>query len=401
MPGDRRRGQRRPGRHIGRRTAGASRPHPRAPQRTGADPRPDQRVGHHDGSGRLHHELEPRRRTAVRLCRGRGRRPPHPVPLRQPRRRRRRFPGHVPRTRRPRNGGAPAPQVGRHLLGQPATVARARRRRQSHGHHRLSHRHHRARRGAGNAAPACAHLRAQRRGHPDHRCRGAHRFGQSRLLAHPRLRAGRGDRPDAAPAALRPARAVLLRRDLAAHRGRGALAGRNPGPAQGRRDLPDLDLDQRRQECRRQDHALLLDLLRHHREEARRGAHPLPRLLRRADRTAEPRLVLQARRPGAGRGAPQPPARRAAVHRPEPLQADQRHARPRRRRPAATADRLPPARIAAHRGRGGAAGRRRIRQPRAQGGRGHPHQRLSAGRLRHRNPAAPGRHRDVSRQEGR
>ena len=85
----------------------------------------------------------------------------------------------------------------------------------------------------------------------------------------------------------------------------------------------------------------------HHRAPARGGGDLPPRLLRPADRPAQPR-------PAGGRAAPlrQPlrprgPRGRAAAGRPRQLQARQRLLRPRRRRPAAAADRRP---AAGHRG---------------------------------------------------
>ena len=88
----------------------------------------------------------------------------------------------------------------------------------------------------------------------------------------------------------------------------------------------------------------------HHRAPARGGGDLAARLLRPADRAAQP---------GPARGGAAPlreplralgPRGRAAARRPRQLQARQRLLRPRRRRPPAAPDRRPPAR---DRGRGG------------------------------------------------
>ena len=76
---------------------------------------------------------------------------------------------------------------------------------------------------------------------------------------------------------------------------------------------------------------------RHHRPQARRGSDLLPGLPRHPDRPAEPHPVQGP--PGPGRDPGQAQGDRAGgdVHRPRPLQAGQRHARPRQGRRAAAA----------------------------------------------------------------
>ena len=73
----------------------------------------------------------------------------------------------------------------------------------------------------------------------------------------------------------------------------------------------------------------------HHRPQARRAPHPLPRALRRADQGAEPDAVPAHAAAGDRARAAQRPRHRAAVSRHGSLQGDQRHVRPRRRRPHA------------------------------------------------------------------
>ena len=67
---------------------------------------------------------------------------------------------------------------------------------------------------------------------------------------------------------------------------------------------------------------------RRHRAQAGRGAHRVPRHARRAHRAAQPHAARRPRRPGDPRRGAQPLAARAAVHRPRPLQAGERLARP-------------------------------------------------------------------------
>ena len=85
----------------------------------------------------------------------------------------------------------------------------------------------------------------------------------------------------------------------------------------------------------------------HHRPRARRAGAAAARVLRRADRAAEPLAARVARAGGGDARAPARPRGRAAARRPRQLQARQRLARPRRRRPAAA-----PGRRAAARRRG-------------------------------------------------
>ena len=83
---------------------------------------------------------------------------------------------------------------------------------------------------------------------------------------------------------------------------------------------------------------------RHHRPQARRAPHPLPRPLRRADQDPEPHAVPAPAAAGHRARAARRHRRRAAVPRHGPLQGGQRHLRPCRRRPRARgADRAPDA----------------------------------------------------------
>jgi PAS domain-containing protein len=68
-----------------------------------------------------------------------------------------------------------------------------------------------------------------------------------------------------------------------------------------------------------------------------RGEHTPAGLLRRPHRAAEPAPAGRPHRAGAGRSAAQRAGRRAALHRPRQLQADQRRARPPGGRPPARA----------------------------------------------------------------
>ena len=69
-----------------------------------------------------------------------------------------------------------------------------------------------------------------------------------------------------------------------------------------------------------------------------------PGAARPADQAAQPAAADGPRAPGARAPAPQPRADRAAVHRPRPVQGDQRQPRPRGRRPPADLGRRAPRR---------------------------------------------------------
>ena len=251
------------------------------------------------------------------------------------------------------------PDRGRRLgqVGVGARHDRARRRRAPVAHRGRDGRHHRAqaRRGPRPALP-------RRRRHDP--ARPAHRPDR-RAAQPPRPRAAglRGRRAD---------RQGLVRR--------GRPRGRPPGPprqlrARARGDGEPFTYHQGDVVTRsgeRRTIAWRNTLLRdpsgrgrrhprlgrgHHRAPARGGGDLPPRLLRPADRAAQPH-------PARGRAAPlrQPlralgPRGRAAARRPRQLQARQRLLRPRRRRPAAAPDRRPPARDRGRRGcsRGSAA----------------------------------------------
>ena len=137
----------------------------------------------------------------------------------------------------------------------------------------------------------------------------------------------------------------------------------------------------------------------HHRARAGRAGAAPARLLRPADRAAQPLAVrvASARRSHARAAAP---ARgRAAARRPRQLQARQRLARPRRRRPAAAPHRRAAAR---HRGRARPARPPRRRRVRAPVGRP-PARRAGAARERPTSSCAalravPGRRRRVPRR---
>ena len=73
----------------------------------------------------------------------------------------------------------------------------------------------------------------------------------------------------------------------------------------------------------------------HHRAQARRAAHPLPRALRHADQDPEPAAVPALPAAGDRAHAPRRARTRADLPRPRPLQGGQRHLRPRRGRPRA------------------------------------------------------------------
>ena len=83
----------------------------------------------------------------------------------------------------------------------------------------------------------------------------------------------------------------------------------------------------------------------HHRAQAGRGTHPASRPLRRADRPSEPGVAGRplAASGVAGRSRPQPGGRVAGGSR--SFQADQRHARPQRRRPTVAGSGAAAARI--------------------------------------------------------
>ena len=103
----------------------------------------------------------------------------------------------------------------------------------------------------------------------------------------------------------------------------------------------------------------------HHRAQGRRGTDRLPRLPRQAHRPVEPGDVRRAARALDGPRPAQRPGRRRRVRGPRRLQAGERLARPRHRRPAHRAPGRPPPRSdARHRPRGQA---RRRRVPAAAG----------------------------------
>ena len=111
------------------------------------------------------------------------------------------------------------------------------------------------------------------------------------------------------------------------------------------------------------------------RADAGAGAHP--GLLRQPDRSAQPAVLQGAPGERAGGGQPATEAGGGVLHRPRPLQPDQRHAGPRGRRPAAAAGGRPAPVLLPRAGgrgrprergagsRGGAAGRRRVHRDHA------------------------------------
>ena len=101
----------------------------------------------------------------------------------------------------------------------------------------------------------------------------------------------------------------------------------------------------------------------HHRPRARRAGAAAARVLRCADRAAEPRAAGVARAGGRDAGAAARSRGRAPARGPRQLQARQRLARPRRRRPAAAPGRGPPARRRGRPRAARAARRRRVRAP--------------------------------------
>ncbi len=76
---------------------------------------------------------------------------------------------------------------------------------------------------------------------------------------------------------------------------------------------------------------------RHHRAQDGGRGHPQPRLRRHPDPTAQPPFPARPPAPGAGQCPPPRPPWRPALHRHRPLQAGERHLRPRGRRSAPAA----------------------------------------------------------------
>ena len=132
----------------------------------------------------------------------------------------------------------------------------------------------------------------------------------------------------------------------------------------------------------------------HHRTQGRRGADRLPRLPRQAHGPVEPGDVRRAARAHDGPRPAQRPGRRGRVRGPRRLQAGERLARPRHRRPAHRAPGRPPPRSdARHRPRGQAR-RRRVPaaagRPRPQPCRARRHRRRHDRRGIRRGPRAGG-----------
>ncbi len=131
---------------------------------------------------------------------------------------------------------------------------------------------------------------------------------------------------------------------------------------------------------------------------------------RRPHGPSEPHADPRSRRADARPRAPQPGASRGPVHRPRQLQGHQRHARPRRRRPAPVRGRGAPRGRGARRRRTRAAGRRRVRRRGrrdvsrrgAGAGRRTPARRLQAAlQDRGRGEHAPGRDGQRRGRDGR
>ena len=141
----------------------------------------------------------------------------------------------------------------------------------------------------------------------------------------------------------------------------GFWRGEYAGATQLGRSLPRLDDGRHGARRARRDDALCRDDDRRHRSQTRRKGDRQPRLLRPADRSAEPPPAPRPPRAGARRQRPQRPPRRAAVHRSRQLQAGQRDERPRSRRPAADRGRAAPRSCRRRRRRRGASRRRRVR----------------------------------------
>ena len=216
------------------------------------------------------------------------------------------------------------------------------------GHHAQ---HHRADRRAARPAPSAEHVRRAGRADPRDRLPGRDRRGvdhRVRLAADhpPARRDARGvDRRQQAVVgddARRRSRAGD-RRGRTRHRVRRALHGRVPHdrPRRPREVVPGHRGDAPRRRGQPRLHARRD--ARHHRAARGRGASHLPRLPRQPDGHAQPRDVRRAARALARPRAPGRSRRRGARARHRQLQARQRLARPRGRRPADPAGRAAPA----------------------------------------------------------
>jgi CheY-like chemotaxis protein len=226
-----------------------------------------------------------------------------------------------------------------------------------------------------------------------------------------RLQARRIDRPallDPGARGRHGARALRVQR---APRRRARLAQRRAAPeVQYRLDPgthlqqhPDDDLAERDRHARARPGSAQAGILRHlrrrarhHRPQARGRGDLLPGLPRHPDRPAEPHPVQGPPRPGRHPGQAQADRARGDVHRPGPLQAGQRHPRPREGRRAAQAGRRAPEGMPAQGRYAGAPGRRRIHHRAARAAR--PRRRQRRGRQVPRMPAPalrPGRPRSA------